>query len=169
MSTPKDYVEMEYNRGTHRYIPTQLGIEKKIATRLESLTDLFDGTGDSLTAEIQAWLDEISSSVYDWVYSEAPIDNHRYIEWMFAYDTRCQKLLWEAFVEQAKYDIRSGGLLVGSQTGINIERAKHIDRKHLRGRIAIADGVEKKLRQTGLLANMSLPYTIADQVYRVNY
>lgn len=169
MPSPINYEEMTYNKSSHQYIPTQKGLEKALATKLESLSDMFDGTADSITSDIKAWLVEISNAIYDWIYSETPIDNHPYIEYQFAYDHKCIKILWESMVDMARYDIRSGGLLIGSQHGIHIERAKHIDRKLLRGRIAIPDAVEKKLRRTGLLTAISLPYTISSDVYRVNY
>lgn len=169
MPNPTDYSEMTYNKGTHRYVPNKLAIQKAIATDLETLSHMFDGTGESLSAEIDAWLEEISQIIYDWIYSEAPIDNHSYIEYMFAYDHNCQKNLWQAFIHQAKYDIFSGGSLTGYQHGVNIERAKYIPMDKLRGRITIADGAEKSLRRTGLLTAISLPYTIPSKVYRVDY
>lgn len=169
MSSPVNYQEMNYDKVYHRYVPTQVGLELAMATKLEQQTHLFDATSSSITADIEAWLTMISDTIYDWIYSETPIGNHAYIEYMFAYDQFCIKVLWKCMVDMARYDISSGGMLVGYQHGINIERAKLIDRKSLRGRIVIPDAVEKKLRTTGLLTAVDLPYTVPREMYRVNY
>ena len=171
MAEPTNYKEMTYDKTIHWYIPTKEGIEKGLSTQLESLTHMFDGTNavNGIKSDIDNWLKEIAMATQDWMLSETAIDNVDYIEYAFAYDVKLQQILFTAYLDMARYDIRSGGLLVWSQHGINIERAVKIKIEELRGRVLVASGAEKKLRRTGLITSMSLPYTVDPAVYRVEY
>lgn len=164
MSAPINYTQMTYDVSSHRYIPTIKGIEKALSITLSMQHQLFEEEKD-----IPVWLDEKSQEVYDYIYSEIPIDNVDTVEFLLAYESKYHKLLFDAFAEQAQYDRLSGASLLKSQHGVNIERAKSSFLADIRGRVAIAPAAAKKIQRTGLLTNKSLPYTVSEEFYRVEY
>jgi len=161
---PTNYTQMTYNKGSHRFVPTREGIEKALSIKLSLQAHLFEQEDD-----IPAWLDDKSKEVYDYIYSEIPIDNVDVVEYLLAYDVKYHKILFDMFVEQAEYDRLSGASLLKWQHGVNIERGKANNIANIRGRVAIAPAAAKKIQKTGLLTNKSFPYTVSTDVYHVEY
>ena len=94
---PYDDEEMVYDKENHRYKLTQAGAKKV------PYTTSFYGS------EIDFYLDDMSETVYQYIYDVANKNNVPYIEFRLACDESLRPYVKRMLISQLKYDAQSKG------------------------------------------------------------
>lgn len=129
---------MQYNKTTHRYVLERidLGVYGNVPNMY--------GSDNKLDIE----LNKQSMRVYTWIYSNVPVYNKDYIEYVLAKHNESANFMLQLLLAQYEYDIASGGNEVGNQVGIDFNSGMSIDRQAIKR--AMVSPIVESLFENGI-------------------
>lgn len=137
--------DMVYDYDKHRYILTNDCVKRELNLNLEAELNK-EGTSNPAN-EVNAFLDEISFQVYNYIYSHA--QNQKVAEYRCAKNPGLRTSLKDAMVKQVKYVYINGD--IANESGIDFARGSAMRLEDMRGGRAIGTYTHYVLANCGLL------------------
>lgn len=118
---PYDDNKLIYDKENHRYILNYQGVGDHVDA----------GQAYGTIEKQRAIMNQISRTVYNFIYNTTNKKNKDYVEFKLATESNLRNVIYEAMLSQLLADVESGANSVKTQTGVNIENGSVMDRTAL--------------------------------------
>lgn len=137
--------------------------KKYTLTKLNHNTDEWAGSKEEGTIA----LEENSDDVYFFIYSYTQQPYIKTVEYILGATEEFRNVIKRSLLAQYRYMVRSGGDLLKSQHGVNIEKGFNIGLSNMSGDVEVGRHVKKILSQSGILYGglMTITGNIEDDWY----
>ncbi len=156
MALPYNDDDMKYDISRQQYILTKdcllnnLFLDESIERDLQTST------------KVNQFLIEVSDDIYRFIYTQTLLSQIPIKRYLLAKREDFRNVIKRAMLAQARYGLRSGGMAIKDQHGMDFERIKFFELQDLRGQVRLAPQAVEFLSEAGLLYSGRIHVRIDD-------